>query len=307
MDTIIDFSEAMKLVEEATVANHAVEGFAKGSLMDPSLPAHVYHADRTALSCSLLKPLLVSPAHFQAALVKRGSFSPAKDFGSLLHVLLLQPHLVGQEIAVYPGMAVERDREFKKFSIANANKIVVDEGTFSKALVLGEKIQNTPYKGRPIGRFLEESQTEVSMYFNDPTTGLRLRVRPDIYHPDISFDLKSTRQANKTAFARDAIDMGYDLQSFIYTLARALFEGSAKSKPFVFIAAETNDPNSVFALEAGESFMTNGARKYQECITVYQACSAANYWPDLSCSDTLEIDHWQQFTPSSAWRDALKA
>jgi len=46
----------------------------------------------------------MSPAHFQACLVALPKDSPAKDFGSLVHLLLLQPHLVGQELAVYPGV-----------------------------------------------------------------------------------------------------------------------------------------------------------------------------------------------------------
>lgn len=307
MDSMSNFSDVMQLVDAAMVANHAVDGFSPGSFMDPALPSHVYHSDRSAISCSMLKPLLISPADFMAALVEPVTFSPAKDFGSLLHVLLLQPEIVSQEIAVYPGMAVARDSEFKQFSIENSNKIVVDEGTFAKALKLCEKIRDRPYKGRPLGKFLEEAKTEVSIYFNDHTTGLRLRVRPDIFHPDITFDLKTTRHGTKPDFSRDAVDLNYDLQAYMYSLGRAMFEGTSTPKPFVFIAAESNTPNSIFILDAGESFMTNGARKYQECMTVYNACTQANYWPDLSCTDTIEIDHWQQYSPSSSWRDALKS
>jgi hypothetical protein len=35
----------------------------------PDQPAAQYHADRAVLSCSMLKPLRVSPAHFPVAQV----------------------------------------------------------------------------------------------------------------------------------------------------------------------------------------------------------------------------------------------
>jgi hypothetical protein len=45
--------------------------------------------------------------------------------------------------------------------------------------------------------------TECSVCFTEPVTGLRLRVRFDAYHPDFSFDLKTTRHATASAFARE--------------------------------------------------------------------------------------------------------
>src|SRR6476469_7232143 len=66
-------------------------GAAADSLLLRDLPADEYHADRDALSCSLLKPLLVSPAHFQAGLVACEKPSDARDFGTLVHLLVLQP------------------------------------------------------------------------------------------------------------------------------------------------------------------------------------------------------------------------
>ena len=79
MDTWIPLSEAlagvrclMRQHEEQPLA-----GAEADSLLFPNLPADEYHADRDALSCSLLKPLLVSPAHFQAALVAPPKNSPA--------------------------------------------------------------------------------------------------------------------------------------------------------------------------------------------------------------------------------------
>lgn len=307
MENINDFSHVLDLVADATEECQPLTGFAQGSLLYKELPAHLYHADRDALSCSLLKPLLVSPAHFQTALTTMHGESDAKDFGSLLHLLLLQPHLTGQEIAVYPGIVHATNKDYKQFLENNSLKLVVDEPTFTKARNLAAKVQETRYKGRPIGKFIEEALTEVSIYFTEPTTGLQLRIRPDIFHPDLDFDLKSTRHGSVQLFSRDAIKLDYDLQAFMYSLGRSLYEGSSQPKPFVFIAAESNEPFSVHTLAAGTTFLNNGAKKFQECLAVYKACSDTKHWPDLSSDGVIEIEHWHQYTPSRAWASGQSA
>ncbi len=280
-------------------------GATADTLLFRQMPAHVYHADRDALSCSMMKPLLVSPAHFQASLAAFGNSSRAKDFGTALHVLLLQPELAGQELAVFSGHADGRSKVYQEFVADNSDKLVLDEPTFALARQVVVKIAETPYKGRALGKFIEESIPEATIYFTEPTTGLRMRVRIDAYHPDITFDLKSTRHAIMRAFARDAIEFDYDLQAFMYSLGRAMFEGTKEPKPFVFIATESTAPHSVSTLAAGSTFMENGLRKFQACAGAFKACTDARMWPDLGRDDVLDIEPWQQFSEKQSWRTAL--
>lgn len=305
MDTWISLFDALEGVRALVGRDsQAQTGAEADSVLFRALPADEYHADRDALSCSLLKPLLVSPAHFQSGLVASPKNSPAKDFGSLVHLLLLQPELAGQELAVFPGVGTSRDPEFKAFLACNAWRLAVDEPTFAEAMRLATKVAETTYKGRPLGRFVEEAMCEATIYFTEPVTGLRLRIRLDAYHPDISFDLKTTRHARPEAFARDAVELGYDLQAFMYSLGRRLYEGTPMAS-FVFIAAETSEPHSIGTFEAGATFLENGAAKFESCLATFKACTETGYWPDLSCHGTLEITPWQQFAPRQEWRSAL--
>jgi hypothetical protein len=294
-----------KLAAEATANYESKPGADGESVMFPQLPASVYHADRDALSCSMIKPLLLSPAHYQVSLANTKPPSPAQNFGTLIHLLLLEPQRIGVELAVYPGVGDRRDREFKVFLESNSHRLAVDEPTFAQARQLVQKICSTRFRGRALVHFIEESMTECSVYFTEPTTGLRLRVRFDAYHPDFSFDLKTTRREDTAGFTSDAVDLGYDLQAYLYSLARRYFEGTGAAAPFVFIAAETSEPHSVCTHLAGETFLENGAAKLQECLATYKACTMVNHWPDLSCHTTLEIAHWQQFRPGFEWRAGL--
>lgn len=280
-------------------------GCAAGSRLYRDLPADQYHADRDALSCSMLKPLLISPGHFQASLLARNSATKAKDFGSLVHALVLQPHLVGQDFAVYPGFADLRDKEYKKFLANNPTRLVVDESTFARGGILADKILNRPVFGRPFGDYVAEGIPEASIYFEEPTTGLRLRIRMDLYHPEFDFDLKTTRHSTDAAFLRDSVEMGYDLQAFMYSLGRSLYDGRSKRLPFVFVAGETEEPHSIFDITAGESYMTNGLKKFQHVLSTYSACNSTGFWPDSSSSTVAEITPWQSFTGDASWKEAL--
>lgn len=307
MDTWIPLFEVLDDVRAlASRGSRSTAGAEADSVLHLDLAADEYHADRDALSCSMLKPLLLSPAHFQAALLAAPKASPAKDFGSLVHLLLLEPHLASQELAVFPGVGTSRDPEFKAFLASNAYRLAVDEPTFAEAMRLTSKVAETPYRGRPLRRFIEESMCEATIYFTEPVTGLRLRIRLDAYHPEISFDLKTTRHATPAGFARDAVELGYDLQAFMYSLGRRLYEGGRES-PFVFIAAETSQPHSIGIFESGTTFLENGATKLQSCLTAFKACTQTGYWPDLSCATTLEISPWQQYSAKPEWRSGLGA
>lgn len=282
-----------------------VAGFSPDSRMYVDLPAVDYQSDREALSCSMLKPLLISPAHFQEYLLKHHASTKAMDFGSLVHAILLQPHLVGTDFALYPGVADKRVAEYKAFEDANPTRMVVDEPTFSKARHLAEKILYRRVNGRYFGDFLREGKPEATIYVREPTTGLLLRVRIDLYHPEVTFDLKTTRHSQIRPFLRDGVDKDYDLQAFMYSLVRSLFEGTETPKPFVFVAAESEAPHTINVVPAGHSFLNNGAKKFQEALTVYAACSEAGYWPDGSGEAVAEIEPYQSFTPRMDWKAEL--
>lgn len=287
-------------------AEQPTAGVAGETCMYKHLPSDVYHSDRDALSCSLMKPLLVSPAHFQAGLVACEKCSDAKDFGTLVHLLVLQPELASRELAVFPGVS-GRNSAFDKFAEQHPGKLVVDEPTFAEGRRVAHKVMETRYKGRPLRNFIEESIPEATIYFTEPSTGLRMRIRIDSYHPDITFDLKTSRFALARAFMKDAVDKDYDLQSYMYSLGRCLFEGATTAKPFVFIVAENAAPYSVSTLEAGPTFLGNGANKFQACAATFKACSQSGYWPDLSSDGVVEIEPWQQFSAKAGWQAALSS
>lgn len=282
-----------------------VVGAAEGSWLSETMSSTEYHENRAIFGSNALKAMLISPACFQDQFLTGKSSSPAMDFGTLVHALVLQPHLLSDEIAVYPGLADARSSDFKEFQRSRPEKLVVDEPTFYRARVLAEKVMHRRYKGRLIGDFIAESKTEVSIFFTEPQTGIQLKIRPDIYHPEINFDLKSTRFGNVHEFVRDARVKHYDLQAFMYTLGIALYEGNERPKPFVFVACENTGPGAIHCVDAGSTFMENGCKKFTSVMGDLFACMTANLFPDSGADITAEIEPYAVFQPNDDWKAML--
>lgn len=287
------------------IATPSASVIERGALSDAemhhNLDAHTYHASVDIPSCSLLKAMLDSPAHYQAQLLASQSKSAAKDFGTLVHALVLEPGSFSREYAVFPGKRDGRDTDFKAFCATNAGRNVIDEFELASARELADKVLQRKVLGRPFGDFVAEGNPEASLFYTDPATGVRCRARIDLLHPEGIFDLKTTMHPTAGAWLRQALNLHYDMQSYMYTLAVSLFRGVTSPPPFIFIAAENERPHSIGVYTAGGSFMENGGRKYQTALGGYAACCKVGHWPDASSDAVLEISHWQAMTDRPDW------
>ncbi|PKO68732.1 MAG: hypothetical protein CVU22_07460 [Betaproteobacteria bacterium HGW-Betaproteobacteria-16] len=284
---------------------YTLQGALGSSVLHANLPAKEYHSDITVQSCSLLKPMLLSPAHYKSQFLERHTSSVAKDLGTLIHCLVLEPGKFSQEFVVYHGEKDGRVAEFKTFCHQNPNRMVIDDVAFGAARRMSNKILETVVRGRPFGDYVAEGIPEATIYYTDPSTNVRCRTRIDLLHPEITFDLKTTAYPERDAWLRHGLSLNYDMQAYMYSLAVSLFYGEPSPRPFIFVVGESTPPHSVSRFTAGETYIENGGRKYKEALSGFAACSSVNHWPDLGREEVIEVDHWQASRPTSAWREAL--
>jgi hypothetical protein len=277
----------------------ACEGAGPGSLRLLNFAASSYHAELERQSCSLLKPLLASPARYKAQFFETRKCSDAMAFGSLLHNLVLEPHLFHTQYVVVPGSGKLSAAESRAFAATHPGKTVLLDVEFQEMRLLADRVLHRLFKGRPVARYLEEGIAEATFFYDDPVTGVPCRVRLDMWHPDFIFDLKTTRHGEVLQFVRNAVDLHYDLQAYMYCLADALWEGRAVARPFVFLAANSQAPYPVHVLTAGSTFLDNGRAKYERALSLYKACAELDYWPDGSADEDIELEPWQQFRPGA--------
>jgi hypothetical protein len=271
------------------------------------MPADDYHHCIDIQSCSLLKPMLVSPAHYKAQFFEPPTTTKAKDFGTLIHTLVLEPQSFASRYAIYPGIKDGRDTAFKAFAAAHPGLTVIDDVSLREASQLAGAILERRFRGRPIADYLAEGEKEVTVFYTDPSTRVPCRVRMDLLHPEFVFDLKTALSVARADWLRQAMGLHYDLQCYMYSQAECLCAGRESALPFVFIAAENMPPHSVSVFTAGESFITSGAQKYQQALTAFAACRQVDLWPGLGQEDTLELDPWMAAAASAEpeWRSGL--
>lgn len=268
-------------------------GAAPGSRKVTNLPDTTYHADVTIQSCSMLKPLLVSPANYLLGLIEPHTPTASMEFGTLVHLTVLQPYLLASQVKVFPGEKDKRNSDYKEFVALNHGVMIVDAPTMRLAESAAYRIKEQKVMGRKFGDFLAEGESEVSFYYNDPVTGVECRTRPDLLHPEAIFDLKTTAYPGMHEWARHAISLSYEMQAYMYSLSECQFSGRAAALPFVFMCVENALPLSVSARRAGELFMREGERKYQQAITTFSSCKQIDYWPTVGGEEVIELEHWQ--------------
>lgn len=277
-------------------------GALAGSYRLLNQPADEYHAQVDIQSCSLLKPLMDSPAAYRSALLSpQRASTPEMDYGTLLHMLVLEPRTFAAEVSIYPDAKTDgRDKAFNEFKLLSGNRLVIDEPTLQTLKDDADKLFHQPVLGRRFGDFVETGLAEVTYYYTDPATGVRCRCRMDLDHPEAIFDIKTTSKTG-AAWLRQALQLSYDMQAYMYSLAECLYAGRETPKPFVFMCIETEQTGGTYARRAGSTFMEQGGRKYQHALSTFAACMRADYWPAASGEEVIEIDHWQQYTPTRDW------
>jgi hypothetical protein len=140
-------------------------------------------------------------------------------------------------------------------------------------------------------------QCERSIYWLDEATGLTCKARLDLMVRHVTVDLKTTDDARPEAFSRQADRLGYDLQAAFYLRGRRALEPNLPATPFVFIAAELNDPFEPQVHVADpEDFVAYGEAKVVQTMRVVAQCQQAGRYPGYSTSmKTLKLPAYRRF------------
>lgn len=266
--------------------------FANGERYRLDISNEAYHADRSCVSVSGLKKLLQTGAHFRAYLDGPRKETPTQMFGTAAHARVLEPLRFPQIYAVAPT-GDRRTKEFKEFKAANdAKKILtVDE---AEAL---ERITVEVFRHTSAATLLKGGLKEVTIVWQDPETGVWLKIRPDCLSIDfatgICLDLKTTDDASAPAFVRQCKKLHYDLQAAVYLEGLRIVFG--RDFDFAFLAAEDSEPHGVALYGAPEEMLESGRRKFRRALARLVECRQSNRWPGYQPDGDYEVLEWPRW------------
>lgn len=235
-----------------------------------NLPEAQYHA-RGELSSTGARRLLESPAKFKYDQTHPKS-SDAFDLGTAVHSKVLGIG-AGVEVIDFDSWRTNAAKAAKA-AAREKGKVPILIGDIAEIDSMAEAVLAHP----EARRILESTELrEVSVFANDPATGVDIRARFDIYGDDECADLKTAVDASPNGFMRAVWNFRYDVQDEHYLKARELVTGDRPR--FRFLAVEKSPPYLVGVYELNEQWQEIGDVWATAARKIFRACSDADLWP----------------------------
>lgn len=283
------------------------------------------YRSREGISSSELKKLMKSPLHYKHWKENPQEDTPSLLFGRAAHKYILETYdfynefevardfkygtkedkQATQDFICSKAIEMGKGEEWDRFISTNpkkddvvafyrmllSGKDVITQEQFEQIDAMRNAMLATPFVSKLIN-----GEHEVSYFWTDEDTGLKCKVRPDSINHKLKIicDYKTCDNAETQQFMRQAINLGYDLQAYMYQ--QGIKENIGEDYLFVFIAQEKKPPYAVNILQADDNFMTSGRQIFREMLNVYKECSESGTWYGYLGSDnqinSLGVPKW---------------
>ena len=237
-----------------------------------------YHGDRGSLSSSGARTLLnETPAEFIAKVNEPPNPKPQYDFGHGAHKMVLGEGSKLVRVDADDWRTKEAQERRKKAWAAGHVPLL------KKDIDIAQRMAGKVFENRTAARLLERGQAELSGYWHDDATGVRLRFRPD-FLPEIGggrqiiVDYKTAVSADPRHFERKLIDFGYHQQAAWYIDGLRETTG-CEDAAFLFIVQQKTAPFLVSLCQLQPEAIELGRRQNRLAIDLYARCTADNSWP----------------------------
>ncbi|HHK43020.1 MAG TPA: hypothetical protein ENJ50_11420 [Planctomycetaceae bacterium] len=255
-----------------------------------------------AMNHSTLKHGLRSMAHLKACLDDPPEPSKAMRLGSLVHAAALEPlEMLNRYIALPPFendirrpdgteyANVKATKAYKDsvadFMDEHPDKTVITQEEFDvlkgvcAALQANKRCRDWLFAG---------GQTELSMVWEDPDTGVLCKGRIDKLLPGLIVDIKTTSDAMR--FESQIAKLAYHQQMAFYR--DGLMLASGEECQAAIVAIESAAPFGIRAAIVADDAINWGRESYRRLLREYAACRAANEWPNYESPDYWHLPSW---------------
>lgn len=266
------------------------------------VPEDTYHADPCAegpsLSSSVAKIMVSrSPLHAwhahprlnKSLLLTPEESTPAKDFGSVVHTMILGQGRKWKEIVAddFRSKAAQAARDEARA----AGLIPMLSRRLESANNLATAARDQ-INGMWLAPHFEKGRAEVTMVWRDVEDVL-CRSRID-WLPESALagghvtvvDIKTTGESGAPAdWGRHAFDMGYDIQAALYRRGvKELIKGTLSVR-FVFVVIEQDAPHAMSVFEFSGQAHEEAEQLLDVGMGLWSQCLDAGKWPGYDLGD----------------------
>lgn len=257
-------------------------------------PDGAYRQD-PGIAQSHLKSILISPAHYKAALNKRWVTSANMVLGSALHCAVLE----GRE--VYEASYVERPDNIR-LNTKEGKEWAAEQKKKGKTVLTGEQSDQLngmvevlqklewfdPKKQKELRKY-----SELSIYWQWCGMDCKARLDRVIEQEDkvLVLDLKTTDSVQPKKFLDKVIYLNYMFQAAYYTKAAEVAFG--KPAEFIFVAVERDLPHCIDYFCPGEDMVLEGTRQCEHALELLKLCTLTDDWPGPPPSmNRMSLPEW---------------
>ena len=234
-----------------------------------------------ALSKHTLDWLAESPATFIERTLHPPKRTPAMRFGSIMDMYFLDRPRWDAEVVRAPSISHNTNawREFVAGCDARGVEYATPED-IEKIEAMWAAVQ----RNHALASLIDKSRKQVSIFWIDEETGLRLKGRADMLlmtdgDADVMTDLKTAESAQPWAFARASGMYRYHVQAAMYSDGWTANTG--RPVKFLFAPVEKEPPYLNTILPILPDSLEAGRREYRRLLRLYQECVNSDNWPGL--------------------------
>jgi exodeoxyribonuclease VIII len=248
--------------------------------VEGSLPAAVYH-EQDAISKSKADTFRRSRKRYYRRFVDKTlpPMEPTDQMkaGTVLHALVLEPHLFDKEFAVEEkgdGRTKAGKAYRKMFKEQNAGKTIVEPETMRLGSRMADEITQQTHAYELLTH--EDAEVEQSLFWTDQQTGLECKARIDLVHPKCLVDVKTARDPSPEGFAKSCAALGYHRQAEWYQRGWKTLSG--ETLPFLFLVVGNEEPHDVAVYKLDEAAMQLAAGQNAVTLAQMELAIRNNEW-----------------------------
>jgi hypothetical protein len=244
-----------------------------------------YLGKKDHVSASALKSFMKSPRmYYYEQFEKEREEKRHFAVGSALHEAVLEPELFKTNFIVSPKF----DRRTKQGKLDASNFDIDAERLGKTVIVVDEmemiiKIAENAMKNETLTELIKNSHRELSCYTEDPTTGLKLKMRPDSMHEtkSIIVDIKTCLDSSPTKFKKDVYNYGYSISA-------AFYADFLNRETYLFAACEKQAPYQISIYALSDESMQYGREQYRAGLDMLKWCKDNDFYPDYAQFEVMK-------------------
>lgn len=241
---------------------------------------------------STLKYFARGAAHANLVQKKKVKETDAMRLGTLVHLMVLEPHLVEEQVAVTPEVnrrTKAGKEELAKFRDQNKGRMTYTADEYAQAEAMAESARSHPAAKALLD---DLAYAEVERYWRDDVFGIECKCKIDgVTTGRRMLDVKTTIDASPSAFSRAIFNNYYHTQAAWYMFGNGVSQGPP-AESYSIIAIEKTEPFDVVVYDLSKQSVDLGMKQVMEWLRDYHYAKKNDTWVSHPKEVLVEPPPW---------------